>query len=137
MQTATQSVTRQLDMLYGLYELALDLCKSITPTDDDGTIKRIKERERLLLRTSQISEVAQVELKTFSAIPGIPANERALVEEKRQMILDVLARISQAEHQTMKAMHATMVSVRHELMQHTEKSHAISAYRNAPVAMMG
>lgn len=132
MHPATLSVGRQLDMLFGLYQIALDLCCGIDVDDTELLQRRITERQRLVRKTEVIVEEAQVALRAFEALPGLPSNEQALISEKRQLILDLLTRNTEAEHALLKAMHARMVGVRKELVGFDGRQRAIQAYGRAP-----
>ena len=66
----------------------------------------------------------------------MPANEKALVEEKRSLILDVAAKMQAADNQVMRAMQIRLASIRRELAGQTEKKNAMKAYINAPQAEM-
>jgi hypothetical protein len=132
MHSATLSLGRQLDMLYGLYMLALDLCRGIAVDDDEIMSRALIERQRLLRKTAAIADEAQAALRVYEEMPGFPANEQALITEKRHMILDVLGRLSEAENTMLKAMHTRMVGVRHELVRMDSRKRAINAYGQMP-----
>lgn len=119
-------------MLYSLYELALDMCKTLPLDDADAMNKRLHERQRLLRKTEAIAEEAQKSLADYEALRSLPANEKALISEKRQMILDLLGRMCDVENTMLKAMHTRMVGLRRELMGVNGRQKAIHAYRAAP-----
>lgn len=131
MHSATLALGRQLDMLYSLYELALDLCKSLTLQEPEMLGKRLTERQRLLRKTEAIAAEAQQALRAFDTL-AVPANEKALIAEKRQMVLDLLGRMCDAENAVLKAMHGHMVGVRHELVRMDTQKRAITAYGKTP-----
>lgn len=131
MHSATLALGRQLDMLYSLYELALDLCQSLTLQEPEMLGKRLNERQRLLRKTEAIAAEAQQALRAFETL-AVPANEKALIAEKRQMVLDLLGRMCEAENAVLKAMHGHMVGVRHELVRMNSNKRAISAYVKTP-----
>ncbi len=131
MHSATVELARQLDMLYGLYQLALDLCQSISMEEPETMGKRLIERHRLVRKTEGIALEAQAGLRVYESIPA-PANEKALIAEKRQMLLDVLGKMCDAENTVLKAMHSRMVGVRRELVKMNTNQRAIAAYQKAP-----
>lgn len=131
MHSATLALGRQLDMLFSLYELALDLCNSLTLQEPELLNKRLTERQRLLRKTEAIAAEAQQALRAFETL-AVPANEKALIAEKRQIVLDLLGRMCEAENTVLKAMHGHMVGVRHELVRMDSNKKAISAYAKSP-----
>lgn len=131
MHFATTDLARQLDMLYGLYQLALDLCQSISMDEPELLNKRLIERQRLVRKTESIALEAQTALRDYEGL-AVPANEKALIAEKRQMILDILGRTCDVENTVLRAMHSRMVLVRHELVGMDTNKRAIAAYQKTP-----
>jgi hypothetical protein len=131
MHLATTELARQLDMLYGLYQLALDLCQSISMDEPELINKRLTERQRLVRKTEAIALEAQAALRNYENL-AVPANEKALITEKRQMILDILGRTCDAENAVLRSMHNRMVVVRQELVRMDTNKRAIAAYQKIP-----
>jgi hypothetical protein len=131
MHLATTELARQLDMLYGLYTLALDLCQSISMEEPELMNKRLIERQRLVRKTETIALEAQVALRKYETL-SVPANEKALISEKRQMILDILGRTCDAENAVLRSMYQRMVVVRQELVRMDTSKRAIAAYQKTP-----
>lgn len=134
MHPLTSKIVAELDLLYGLYQLAVDLAKRIKPEDEESTARVIEARQKILDRTAATSREAAALLKAYKEERIIPANERALVEEKRSLIVDIGARMQQADNQVMRLMQAKLASLRREMAGQTEKKNAIKAYINAPQA---
>lgn len=132
MHALTDKLVSELDLLYGLYQLAVDLARRIQPDDEANTARFIEARQKILERTAVTSKEAAALLKSFRDERMIPANEKALVEEKRNLILDVSAKMQQADSQVMRAMQQKLASIRRELAGHTEKKNAARAYITAP-----
>ena len=132
MHPLTHQLVSELDMLYGLYQMAVDLTKRIR-ADDEATTQRVLDaRQKVLDHTDQASRELAGLLKAFRAEKLIPSNETALVEEKRNLILDVGARIQAVDHQMIRQMQAKMAEIRKELAGQTERKNAVKAYLKAP-----
>ncbi len=132
MHPLTQKIVAELDMLYGLYQMAVDLTKRIQPQDEDKTRRVLDARQKILDHTDKGSKELTELLKAFRAERLIPSNEMALVEEKRNLILDVTARIQAVDHQMIRQMQAKMTEIRKELAAQTERKNAVKAYIKAP-----
>ena len=132
MHPLTHKITAELDMLYGLYQLAVDLTKRLRADDEDKTQRVLDARQKILDQTTRSSQALSGLLKEFAAERLIPSNEKALVEEKRNLILDVGARIQAADHQMIRQMQTRMAGIRRELADHTERKNAMKAYIKAP-----
>jgi hypothetical protein len=132
MHPLTQKITAELDMLYGLYQMAVDLTKRIRPEDEEKTQRVLDARQKILEQTTRSSEELAGLLKAFQAERLIPSNEKALVEEKRNLILDVGARIQAADHHMIRQIQAKMSEIRRELAGQTERKNAMKAYIKAP-----
>lgn len=136
MQPLTVKIVAELDQLYGLYQLAVDLARRIKPDDEETTARVIEARQKILDRTSVSSKEAAGLLKAFKEERMMPANEKALVEEKRSLILDIAAKMQAADNQVMRQMQAKLAAVRREMAGQTEKKNAASAYIKAPQALV-
>jgi hypothetical protein len=136
MHPLTTRLISELDQLFGLYQLAVDLSRRIQPDDEALTARVIEARQKILDRTAGTSRQASELLKAFREEKLIPANEKALVEEKRNLILDVSARMQAADSQVMRAMQAKLASIRKELAGQTERKNAARAYITAPASSM-
>ncbi len=134
MHPVTEKLSGSLDLLYGLYLLALDHVAAADAEDDEALIGLLEARDGLVARTTAAAEEARKLFPSFDAETRVPASERALVEEKRRMIHDVTAKLQRADHQLLRAMHARMGVLRKELAGQQERKHAIRAYITAPVA---
>jgi hypothetical protein len=134
MHALTVQIVAELDQLYGLYQLAVDLSRRIKPDDEATTARVIEARQKILERTAVSSKEAAGLLKAFKEERMLPANERALVEEKRSLILDIAAKMQAADNQVMRLMQAKLAAVRREMAGQTEKKNAIKAYITAPQA---
>jgi hypothetical protein len=130
----TERIVAELDVLYGLYLLAMDHVRKLEAEDEGAAIKLLDARDKVLDRTAKAAEEASRLLRIFETAHNVPAGERALVEEKRRMILDVVRRLQQADSQVMRAMHFRFSALRRELARHTERREAIRAYITAPAA---
>ncbi len=132
MHVLTQKITTELDMLYGLYQMAVDLTKRIRPDDEDKTQRVLEARQKILDHTTRSSEELVGLFEAFHAERLIPSNEKALVEEKRNLIQDVGARIQAADHHMIRQMQAKMSEIRRDLADATERKNAVKAYIKAP-----
>lgn len=136
MHPLTVKIVAELDQLYGLYQLAVDLARRIKPDDEATTARVIEARQKILDRTAVSSKEAAGLLKAYKEERMMPANEKALVEEKRSLILDIAAKMQAADNQVMRLMQAKLAAVRREMAGQTEKKNAISAYIKAPQALV-
>lgn len=136
MHPLTEKIVAELDQLYGLYQMAVDLSRRIRPEDEELTSRVIEARQKILDRTAAGSREAAALLQGFRAEKLMPANERALVEEKRSLILDIAAKMQAADNQVMRAMQARLTALRKEMAGQTEKKNAIRAYITSPQAMV-
>jgi hypothetical protein len=134
MHSLTTRIVSELDQLYGLYQLAVDLAKRLEPGDDNQTFRVIEARNRILDKTAAGSREAVALLRAFREEKLIPANERALVEEKRNVILDMGVKMQAVDNQVIRAMQTRLAGVRKELAGATERKNAMKAYVNAPRA---
>lgn len=136
MNPLTTRLISELDLLYGLYQLATDLSRRIRPDDEENTLRVIEARQKILDRSAAASKEAAALLKAFREERMMPANETALVEEKRSLILDIAAKMQAADNQVMRAMQVKLGSIRRELAGQTERRNAMKAYITAPQAQM-
>ncbi len=136
MHALTHKIVAELDLLYGLYQLALDYTRKMQPENEDGLTRWLDARQKILNRTEASSHEAAQLLQVFDIERQVPSNERALVEEKRNMIHDVIQQIHHADNFVLKAMHSKLSEVRRELANHNERKNAIKAYIRAPISTM-
>lgn len=136
MHVLTQQVVAELDVLYGLYQMAADVTRKLAPEDEAKIQKVLDARQRILDHTSRASEALSASLKRFQAERVIPSNERALVDEKRNLLLDAGARIQAIDHQMIRQMQAKMAEIRKDLASQTERKNAAKAYLQAPQPQM-
>ncbi len=131
MHSTTVHLSTELDILYGLYNLALDHSTNINATDSFAMTQCLDIRQRLLTKTQSSSKKATTLLKKFNTLKFIPSNERALVEQKRLLVEELLKKIKLSEHQMMHMMHLKMKSIRTELAGIHQKKSATRAYLKA------
>lgn len=136
MHELTQNVVTELDVLYGLYQMATDLSKRIAPHDDDLNNRLLDARKKILDHTSQTSAQVALMLTAFQAEKFIPPNEKALVEEKRSLVLDVGLKMQTIDNQMVRLMQSRMQAIRSELAEHTDRKNGIKAYIQAPKAFL-
>lgn len=136
MHALTQKVVAELDVLYGLYQMAADVTRKIVPDDEAKIQKVLDARQKILDHTGRASEALAGLLRELRAERLIPANERALVEEKRNLLLDAGTRIQAIDHQMIRQMQAKMAEIRKELAVQTERKNAAKAYIQAPHPQM-
>ena len=136
MHPLTQKLVSELDLLYGLYQMAVDLAKRIKPDDEEGIGRMLEARRKILERTGTASQEVIGLLQSYKSERLIPANEKALVEEKRNLILDLAVKIQAADHQAVRAMLAKLASIRKELAGQTELKNAAKAYIQAPLPQL-
>jgi len=134
MLSITIQVTSEMDVLYGLYQLAIDYTNKLEPEDNTGMIKGLDTRQRLLSRTASSTNIAATLLKKFDSANNIPANEKALVEEKKNLIKDCLLKMRQTESLLMRKMQKKMKNLRGELADITYRRKAAQSYSSAPRA---
>ena len=132
----TQQITSEMDVLYGLYQLAIDYTSKIHPEKEVDNVKWLDTRQRILGKTAVVAQNAAELLKDFKTINNVPANERALIEEKKNLINDTLGRMRMKEIDVMKIMSSKMKSLRGELANITQRKKAAHAYITAPRATM-
>ncbi|MBF0432864.1 MAG: hypothetical protein HQK83_16385 [Fibrobacteria bacterium] len=135
MLPVTTKTARELDVLYGLYQLAVDYTCKIS-AEDGNAVKWIDTRQRLLGKTSIASKAATALLHLFYTTPNVPSNEKALIDSKKRMVKETLLQMQKAEFDIMKKMALKMKGIRGELAGVTRKSRAAAAYINAPRAKM-
>ena len=136
MHTLTEQVITELDMLYGLYQMAVDLVKKIQVGDEEQTDRVLKARKKILDHTAKSSADLITLLKGFQEEKWIPANEKALVEEKRNLLLDLGIKMQASDNQAVRLMQAKLKSVRGELADSTERKNGIKAYIQAPKSLL-
>jgi SMC interacting uncharacterized protein involved in chromosome segregation len=128
MHALTQQITTELDVLYGLYEMAMDLSKRIQPDDEELTGRLLDARKKILNHTAESSAQLVTLLKSFQGEKWIPSNEKALVEEKRNLVQDLGLKMQATDNQMVRQLLAKMQSVRTELADQTERKNGIKAY---------
>ncbi|MFC1586338.1 hypothetical protein ACFL5V_12390 [Fibrobacterota bacterium] len=128
----TSQIASEMDVLYGLYQLAIDYTRKIEPEKEDGIVKWLDTRQRILSKTATASGSAVRLLKIFQVTYNVPANEKALIEEKRNMVRDIIKKMQRAEYDILKKMHKKMKSLRGELVNINHRNKAAQAYMNAP-----
>jgi hypothetical protein len=131
MHALTQQIISELDVLYGLYQMAVDLAKRIQPADEALTQRVLDARKKILDHTAKSSKEVVALLKAFQAEKFIPSNEKALVDEKRSLVLDLGVKMQMADNQMVRIMQAKMQAIRAELADHTERKNGIKAYIQA------
>jgi len=136
MHSLTQKIISEIDVLYGLYQMAADVTRKILPEDEARIQKVIDAREKILGHTAQASQTLSGLLKEFQAERLVPSNERALVEEKRNLLLDAGTRIQAIDHQMIRQMQGKMAEIRKQLAMYTERKNAAKAYIRAPHRQM-
>ncbi len=136
MHPLTQQIITELDVLYGLYQMAVDLAKRINPGDEELTDRVLDARRKILDHTDESSKQVVALLKTFQEEKWIPSNEKALVDEKRSLVLDLGLKMQMADNQVVRLIQSKMQSVRAELADQTVRKNGIKAYIQAPRAML-
>src|SRR3954469_25614844 len=136
MHALTYKIIAEIDGLYGLYQMAADVTRKIDPEDEARIQKVIEAREKILDHTGRASQALAGLLKELQSERLLPANERALVEEKRNLLLDAGARIQAIDHQMVRQMQAKMAEIRKNLASQTERKNAAKAYIQAPQPQM-
>ncbi len=132
MQTLTHQIVGHLDVLYGHYQLALDYARKISPEEDGEALKWIGYRQKILDRTESISREAAAMLREFDVMKNVPASERALVEEKRNLIQDISFKMNHVDNQLLRNLQSRLSEVRFELAAQNNRKDAIKAYIRAP-----
>ncbi len=132
MQTLTQQIVSNLDVLFGLYQLALDYAKKISPEEEEEALKWIGYRAKILDRTEHVSREAAAMLREFDALRNVPAAERALVEEKRNLIQDLSFKMNHVDNLLLRNLQTRLADVRQELAVQNHRKDAIKAYIRAP-----
>jgi len=136
MHALTYKIIAEIDVLYGLYQMAADVTRKIDPEDEARIRKVIEARQKILDHTGRASQALAGLLKELQSERVIPANERALVEEKRNLLLDAGARIQAIDHQMVRQMQSKMAEIRKQLATFTERKNAAKAYIRAPHKQM-
>ena len=136
MHPLTQQIITELDVLYGLYQMAVDLAKRINPGDEELTDRVLDARRKILEHTDESSKQVVALLKSFQEEKWIPSNEKALVDEKRSLVLDLGLKMQMADNQVVRLIQSKMQSVRAELADQTVRKNGIKAYIQAPRAML-
>ena len=136
MHALTYKIIAEIDVLYGLYQMAADVTRKIDPEDEARIRKVIEAREKILDHTGRASQALAGLLKELQSERLIPANERALVEEKRNLLLDAGARLQAIDHQMVRQMQSKMAEIRKQLAMFTERKNAAKAYIRAPHKQM-
>ncbi len=128
----TERVITELDVLYGLYLLALDESNRLVPDDDESIVRTLESRDKILTRTEAAASEALKWMQAMDEEKNIPVNELALIAEKRRMILDVVGKITRTDSLVLREMHSRLGALRRELARHGERRNAIHAYITAP-----
>ncbi len=128
----TQKIVAELDQLYGLYDMAIDLAKRIQPDDESQTERVLEARKKILDHTEKAGQELNFLLKGYVAERFIPQNEKALVEEKRNLLMDLGLKMQASDNLTARRLLAKMAKIRSELAGQTERKNAIRAYIRAP-----
>jgi hypothetical protein len=136
MHALTYKIIAEIDVLYGLYQMAAEVTRKIDPEDEARIQKVIEAREKILDHTGRASQALAGLLKELQSERVIPANERALVEEKRNLLLDAGARMQAIDHQMVRQMQSKMAEIRKQLATFTERKNAAKAYIRAPHKQM-
>lgn len=136
MHALTQQIVAELDVLYGLYLMAADVTKKIDPEDEAKVQRVLEARQKILDHTTRASAALGTLLKAYQAEKLIPGNERALVEEKRNLLMDAGARIQAVDHQMVRLMQAKLGEIRKDLAEHTERKNVMKAYIQAPTRQL-
>ena len=136
MHALTEKLTTELDVLYGLYQMAADLAKRIRPEDEVTVARVLEARKKILDHTSESSRQVVTMLQAFQAEKWIPSNEKALVDEKRRLLLDLGLKMQATDNQAVRVLQAKVQSVRGELALQTERKNGIKAYIQAPKSML-
>lgn len=136
MNPLTHRIVTELDVLYGLYQMAVDLTKRIVAEDEEKTQRVLEARQKILEHTGAAAKQVVDLMKAFQAEKIIPSNEKALVDEKRSLILDMGARMQAADHQMFRQMQAKLSEIRKELAAQTERKNVLKAYIQAPKSQM-
>jgi hypothetical protein len=136
MHALTEQIITELDVLYGLYQMAVDLAKRIKPDDEVTTTRVLEARKKILDHTAEASRQITEMLKTFQAEKWIPSNEKALVDEKRSLVLDLGLKMQASDNQAVRLLQAKLHSVRGEMAGHTERKNGIKAYIQSPRPML-
>ncbi len=132
MHPITQQIVTELDVLYGLYQMAVDINKRVLHGDDEVADRVLEARAKILEKSGSVSQEVISMLKSFQAEKWIPSNEKALVEEKRSLVLDMGIKIQAADNQVVRFMQSKLQTVRAELAEQTERKNVIKAYIQAP-----
>lgn len=136
MNPLTHQIVTELDVLYGLYQMAVDLSKRIVAEDEDKTQRVLEARQKILEHTGAAARQVVDLMKAFQAEKIIPSNEKALVDEKRNLILDMGARMKAADHQMLRQMQTKLSEIRKELASQTERKNVLKAYIQAPKSQL-
>ena len=132
MHALTQKIVTELEVLYGLYQMAADVTKKILPEDEERIQRVLEARQKILDHTTKASAALATLLKAYQAERLIPGNERALVEEKRNLLMDAGARIQAVDHQMIRQMQAKLGEIRKDMAEHTERKNVMKAYMKTP-----
>jgi hypothetical protein len=136
MHALTQQIVTELEVLYGLYQMVADVTKKIVPEDEAKVQRVLEARQKILDHTTRASAALGLLLKAYQAERLIPGNERALVEEKRNLLMDAGARIQAVDHQMVRTMQAKLGEIRKDLAEHTERKNVMKAYIQAPARQL-
>ena len=136
MHPVTLKLAGELDVLYGLYQLALEYTGKLRSEPAETMDRWLDARQRLLSKTQTASKTASGLMKTFKGLTQVTENERALIREKKALVEDLLHDMQRMENETMRVMRQKMRDIRSELAGVHHKKKAASAYLNAPAAKM-
>ena len=100
----TSQIASEMDVLYGLYKLANDFTRKIEPGKDQEVTKWLDTRQRILSKTAASSKFAAVLLKALEKEQNVPANEKALIEEKKNLVNDAMKNMQRTEYEILKKM---------------------------------
>lgn len=134
MHPITQELVQELDILYGLYQLALEVTLSITDDSSEDIVRCLDSRQRLITRTKQTSEKCKRLFRLFLSTTNLPANQHELIAEKKRLVKDELVQLQKAEMTLMRRIHVQMNRLKTDLVVMNKRSQATIAYIQAPRA---
>ena len=132
MDKLASKTASELDILYGLYKLALEYTLKINPENEKELAKWLDTRQRILGKTDVASKSAAKLLAQVKLQKTITPSEQALIAEKKSLIEDLFTTLRKKEFDLLNQLHYRKSKVRTELANLSRKQVASSAYTNAP-----
>jgi|GEM_PF-3083246 len=135
MHPVTQELVQELDILFGLYQLVLEVTCTVTQgpkAEGAAVITCLDSRQRLMTRIKNATDKSVRLSRLFVTNNQILTNEKELVAEKKRMVQDAWNQVQKTEQVLMQRLTSHLQGMRSEMIDVNKKSRATEAYIQAP-----